>query len=234
MDHEEKKTPAWVWIAVGCSIPIVLIIVLIGGVGFFGYRVAKQMKSDTPEQRAERVMATLGCREIPEGYFPAVSLSVPFLFQMAMLSDRPFDPNEKDHTTSKEKGLIYVKSIRGQNEKKVRDFIDGKADPSELLGQGNIRLGKLKPIGRGSFEGAGGTLHWVSNQGDLQAHGNNIDGLVSLVYVECPGDSKFRLAIWYGPDPNAGKESAPPSYAGTMADADEIRTFMSQFSLCGR
>lgn len=234
MENEEKKTPAWVWVVLGCSIPVVLIIIFIGGTAIFGYRMAKQISSDTPEQRAERVKDVLGCREIPEGYFPAITISVPFLFQMAMLTDRPFDPKSKDHTVSDEKGLIYVKSIRSKDERKLRDFIEGKADPSEMLGQGNIRLGKLTPVGRGSFEGAGGTLHWSSNVGNVQAHGNNINGLVNLVYVECPADSKFRLAVWYGPDPNAGKEPATPDYAGTLADESEIRAFMSQFSLCGR
>lgn len=234
MDHEdEKKTPTWVWIVVGCSIPVVLMIILFGGMVFFGYRVANQLKG-TPEQRGEQAKEVLGAKAIPEGYYPAISLSVPFLFEMTMLSDRQIDfVKDKDKGPAfDEKGLIYVKSIRGNNEKKLRDFIDGKADPSEMLGQGNVRLGRLEPIGRGEMEGAGGVLHWASNRGNLTAHGKNIDGLVDLIYVECKGDSKFRLAVWFGPDPHKGQDLATANYSGTPADESEIRGFMSQFSLC--
>jgi hypothetical protein len=220
---------------VGCSIPVVLILILFGGALFFGYRMASQITDDSPENRSARARDVLGCEAIPEGYHPAITLSVPFLFEMTMLSDRPFEPTSKDKSPPfEEKGLIYVKSIRGNNEQKLRDFIDGKADPAELLGQGNIRIGKLEPIARGEVEGAGGILHWASNRGTMQAHGKNIDGLVSLVYVECKGDSRFRLAVWFGPDPNKDVEIAKADYAGTAASEGQIQAFMSQFSLCDR
>src|SRR6185436_17519625 len=117
-DEGDKKTPAWVWIAVGCSIPVVILILLFGGTLFFGYRMAKQIAQDTPEQRAERAKDFLGATAIPDGYYPALSISVPFLFEMTMLSDRPFDAlkDKNQHGPAfHERGLIYVKSIRGND-----------------------------------------------------------------------------------------------------------------------
>jgi hypothetical protein len=241
---EEKKTSPWVYVGIGCAIPVLLIAILFGATLFWGWRMAKQVTTENPVERAERVKQVLGAQTIPEGYYPALSLSIPFLMDLAILGDRPVDFSAKDDTKEgKEKrkpfdkqGFIFVNAIRGNRGRTIRDYIDGKADASEILQAGNVRLGDPEEIGRGSFplaDDAGHTAHFITNRGTVMAEGQRVKGLATLLYFDC-GDKRFRLGIWFGPDPTAGGPiGAPAAYAGTQADESAIKEFVAHFAPCG-
>ena len=237
MNGEERRTSPWVYVAVGCSIPVLLIVVLLGAVVFWGRSLQKHIESDTPEVRAEKVKQVLGCQEIPEGYHAMMTLSIPFLMDLAILSDKPPDFKNGKNRQAKpfdQRGFIYVKAIRGRKGKSVQDYINGEADSSEILGRGKIRAGDLEPIRRGSFPLGDMTVHYSANRGSLSAQGYPMKGIVTFVYLECPGDKRLRMGIWFGPESAADKPGQPPDYAGTPADESEIRSFLSHFSPCSR
>ncbi len=235
---EEKRTSPWVYVAIGCSIPLLLIAILLGATMFWGYRISKHIREDTPETRAEKVKQVLGCREIPEGYYATMTLSIPFIMDLAILSDRPpdFKDEKRKHRPFDKQGFIYVNAIRGRKGRSLKDYIEGKADAAELLEQGgNVRIGDREELGRGSFPLDGSTAYYVANRGSLTADRQPFRGLVTLVYFDCPGDSRFRMGIWFGPDPKAGQPAeSKVDYAGTQADQGTIREFVSQFAPCAR
>ncbi len=231
--HEEKRTSPWVYVALGCSIPLLLIVILFGATAFWGWKLKKHIVDDTPDMRAERVKQVLGCREVPEGYHAMLTVSVPFLMDLAILSDRPPDFKDKKRDPFDKQGFIYINAIRGKKGKSLRDYIEGKEDASDFFDQGNVRMGDREEIGRGSFPLEGATAYYVTNRGSLSAEGKAMRGLVSLIYFECPGDKRFRVGIWFGPDPRAGQPlGTPADYAGTHADEAEIREFVSPFAPC--
>ena len=234
---EGKRTSPWVYVAVGCSIPLLLIAILFGATLFWGYRFSKHLREDTPEIRAENVKQVLGCREIPEGYYATMTLSIPFVVDLAILSDRPPDFKEKRQQKPFDKqGFIYVNAIRGRKGRTLRDYIEGKADASELLDQGmHVEMGDREEIGRGSFPLENATAYYAANRGSIMADRQALRGLVSLIYFECPGDRRFRMGVWFGPDPKAGQPlGSAADYAGTQADEAKIREFASQFAPCAR
>ena len=63
------------------------------GVGYFGFKKVQEVQEEfkDPVARAAKVKRMLGCDELPEGYYPALSFSIPFVMQTAILSDQPFE-----------------------------------------------------------------------------------------------------------------------------------------------
>jgi len=233
--QEEKRTSPWVFVAIGCSIPLLLIVILFGATAFWGWKLKRQIVDDTPDQRAARVKQILGCEEIPGGYHPILTVSVPFLMDLAILSDRPADFKEEHRDPFDKEGFIYVNAIRGRKGRSLRDYVEGKADSSEFFNQGNVQIGEREEIGRGSFPMDGATAYYVTNRGTLSAEGKAMKGLVSLIYFECPRDQRFRVGVWFGPDPRAGQPPGTPAdYAGSHADEAKIREFVAPLAPCGR
>ena len=50
--------------------------------------------------------------------------------------------------------------------------------------------------------------------------------------VDCPRDTRMRMAIWFGPDPTPEARAESASFAGSLADEDALRESMGHFSLC--
>lgn len=234
---EERKIPVWVWIGLGCLIPIVLVVILFGGAAFWGYRTVKHITTDTPEERAVRAKEILGCAAIPEGYYPVISLRVPFLAEFTMLGDRPveFKKGHADHPV-RERGFFYVNSIKGnRGEADLRKMIEGKADIGEMTSEGGLHVGHdLETIRRGEFPLGTGTVYYAANRGSVDAQGSPVKGIVTLFHVVCPGDQRTRVGAWFGPDPKPGEPIATADFTGSQADEAQIRSFLSNFSLCPR
>ena len=141
----------------------------------------------------------------------------------------------------------------------VYDYVDGKADPSEMLGRGQVQIEDKEELGHGTIKRDDLTLHYIAHRGTIRVHGDRVTGISTLLYIECPGDEKFRMGIWFGPDTGSGeagegegeekhggaglagggkereKEQGGSAnrYAGTPADESAIREFMSHFAPCG-
>lgn len=231
--EQEKKTPIWLWIGLGCLIPVILIVGLLGGVAFFGYRTVKNITGDTPEQRTERAKAILGCDQLPDGYFPQLTVSIPFIADFTMLGDKPFDPKSGSHPAPGERGFFYVNSIKGTEQgRQARDVVEGTGDPSEITAQSGLRFGALELIRRGSFAAGPGTVHYSANRGDLSSRNKPVTGLVTLFFVDCPTDKRTRFGTWFGPDPKAAEPVATADFSGTPADEAALREFLARFSFC--
>src|SRR5262245_3202028 len=251
----QKKTSPWVWVGLGCGGLVVISAVLVVGVGMFFYGKFKNFEKQfkDPAVRAQRVREVLGAQDLPDGYYPVMTFSIPWVMDMAMLSDRELidAPKGEKPPTFEHQGFIYVRMPFTPKDATWQEFLDGKRSPDELLQGGKVRIHQRERIGRGSVPGSGGaTYHYVATRGEIEVERKELEGITTLIAVECPGDRKFRLGIWFGPDPSAGHEKAATeggageddrarpdggaaaSYAGTPADESAIKEFMSHFSLC--
>src|SRR5206468_2925010 len=93
------------------------------------------------------------------------------------------------------------------NTQKFRDYVDGKADPSEILSRGQVQIESREELGHGTIKRDDLTLHYIANRGTIRVHGDRVTGISTLLYIECPEDSKFRMGIWFGPDTGSSEAS---------------------------
>ena len=51
--------------------------------------------------------------------------------------------------------------------------------------------------------------------------------------IECEGDSRLRIGIWFVPDPDPDAAPEELELTGTPGDPDAMADFYSHFDLCG-
>jgi len=256
---EPKKTSPWMWVGLGCGgVALLCVVVLVAGGLFFYTRMKSfQKQFDDPAVRAQRVSEILGAKELPEGYYPFMTFSVPWVLDVVMLSDhefvKPSKGERREHSNFFDKwGFIYVRTPYRGRDDKWQEFLDGKRNPDELLQGRNVHFHPRDTVAKGEIPGAGGaTYHYVATRGEVEMGRDVKDGITTVIGVECPGDQKLRIGVWIGPDPTAkpAEGSAPPpagapsgkpgeigtapaAFAGSTADEAAIRSFMDHFTLC--
>jgi hypothetical protein len=234
---EKSGTSPWVWIGCGCLAAIVLAVAAVGGLGFFGVRQVRQIEQDLrdPDARRAKALEVLGAESLPEGYYPAVSLSVPFLMDMAMLSDRQAEPGAEPQPFG-ERGLVYLDVFSfGRQRDELREFFDGATTDPEVLRQQNINLDLDEVIARGEAAHPQARVRWVAHTGDVGGAGRaGQSGLVTLLLFECgESDRRLKFGIWYTPDPRLETGDETASLEGTPADGAAVEAFVAPFRPCG-
>lgn len=229
----EKKRFPWGCLLGGCAIAVVGAIAVVVGVGYLGVQKARQIGEDLkdPEKRAEKVMDVLGAEILPEGLYPGVSFSVPFVMDMALLVDTPpeIDSEPGDF---KDRGFIYFSVLTtGSARSELEDFFEGRANDAELLRQNDIELDLDQLLGRGTLEADGELLRWVAYKGFMDHHASDDPSLISMFQAEC-NDSRMRLGIWFRPAselPETAFEQASDEMAAFEAGLTE---FAGHFRFC--
>lgn len=235
MNGTPKRTSPWVYVAIGCGGALLLGVLGIVGVGVYGYRKAKQIEAEMkdPAARAAKVREVLG-GDVPDGYYPVVALSVPFLLDMAMLGDHP--PDEKGAPNKRmDRGFVYVNSLgTGQQQDELKRYFEGKTDDAEVLRQTNIHIDADETIRRGVIDLPGQSTLYLAQRGNFAMNDRRSHGLTTLVFIDCPQDSRQRLGIWFGPDPAPGEPVDTVDWSGSVADETALRDFIGRFQLCGK
>lgn len=245
MNGQPKKTSPWVWVGVGCLGAVVVAVGAVIALGMFGYQKVKQFEADLkdPQARAAKVQKILGTSRLPEGYHGVVGMSVPFVMDMAILSD--VEPDFRDGGNQRgglgQRGFIYMRTLAaGKDKQQLRDYFEGRTDDAEVLRRGNIHIRRGDVLRRGVLDMPPDMkLMYVAQRGDLEMAASRTQGITTMMLVECPADARQRFGIWFGPEPKGsgkggeGADAAPADLAGTPADEDAIREFMAHFRLCG-
>ena len=58
------------------------------------------------------------------------------------------------------------------------------------------------------------------------------DSLMTFFSVDCPGDKRARLGVWFAPDPAPGRPKEEVDLTGTIGDPEVVREFVGHFDLC--
>lgn len=148
-----------------------------------------------------------------------------------MLVDQPPEP-DGGISRDTERMFIYVKLRRGGGD--WERYIEGQADPMELLDDQGFRFRGRDLIGRDEFAVDDLRVVYTSHRGNVATGGGrNVDGLVSFMFMICPGDKKKRIGVWTGPDPARERPVSEIELDGTVADPEAMRRFLSHFDFCG-
>lgn len=233
MNGSGSKYTVWHYVGCGCAILLVLGILGVGGCFWaltnWGRQVESELKD--PEARASKARSLLGYDELPEGYHPGISFSVPLVMDVVFLGDKELptgDDLERMHGQGdlfEKRGLIYFKMRAfGQDREKLRgefDEIDFEAE--EVVGEGEVEAG-------------GATVRYTAELGETVLGTGRIPSVSVELEIDCR-DRYFREAMWFEPIPGAepGQEEIPKeSLAGTPADEAALRAFLDHFRFCGR
>jgi hypothetical protein len=109
----DGRTSPWVYVGWGCAVVALLIVLAIGGMAWWGYRLAKGIERDfkDPAARQAKTRAVVPYETLPAGYHPLGGFSVPFLMDMAMFTDRPPDAIDQGEEFDKS-GFFFISSTR--------------------------------------------------------------------------------------------------------------------------
>lgn len=223
----------WVYVGIGCGalLLIVVVAVAIGGFAVFqGFKKLGEEMND-PVAREARVKRVLGAEELPNGYHAGFAMSIPRVMELAMLGSRPPGATGENPDLG-ERGLIYVEFIGRQNEARLRDYFEGRTSDPDVLSQSNIQIDAREILQRGVIPSDTRTLMYVTQRGSVSSYGVKGDGITSVILVDCPGDRRTRMAIWFGPDTEPNAESSELDLTGTPGDEVEIASFMGHFRVC--
>jgi hypothetical protein len=206
-----KKFP-WGCVIGGCAATIVLVLVVVGVGGFFGVRALKRFGESLadPDKRAERVMEILGAETLPEGLYPGIAFSFPYVADFVFLVDSP--PKEGGEPGEMgSRGLIYFSVRADQHEQReLERFLEGEDNDAELLRQNDIRLDLDHVIGRGAIDGQDSPIRWVAYTGRLLHHGHGAESLITMLQPDCD-DARMRIGVWLRPLDELPPGLTPPA-----------------------
>jgi hypothetical protein len=233
MNGTEKKYTAWHYAGCGCAILFVLAILGIGGCFWMMTNWGRQLKSELedPEARAAKARSLLGYDELPEGYHPGISFSVPLVMDVVILGDKELPAGddlermESEHDMFEERGFLYFKMRAfGQERENVREEMDLDVD---------FRAEKV--VGEGEIEAGGATVRYTAELGETILGTGRVPSVSVELEIDCR-DGFFREAVWFEPIPGAepGQPEIPEeSLVGTPADEGALREFLDHFRFCG-
>jgi hypothetical protein len=229
---ETKRSP-WVYVGIGCLVVTVVGVIVVGGAIWYASRALKQFEADMKDPAAQDAKAKrlLGCTQLPSGYRAFVSMSVPLIMDMVILSDR--EPGAPGRRGLGERGFLYTSIIANgtADREDLRAFLEGRQHYSRVLAQQRIGIGANQTIGRGRFTNGAASVTYAAQRGELEYAQSSHTGVQGLLLIECPKDGRLRFAVWFVPDP-APSDAVAQDLSGTPADESALRAFVSPFRFC--
>lgn len=230
----ERRSP-WLYALFGCLGLVAVIVVVIAVLAFVGVRTARNIAADNedPERRGQRALEILGAAEAPGGYHAVAVVSVPFVIDMAILSDLPAG-DEPWAGEFGERGFYYVQALWGGDD--LRAFFDGETSEAATLRDMGLELDLEEHLERGDLDRRDVTTRWATFRGSTMfGPGEQIGELVTLIEFDCPGDERMRMGIWFGPAMETGGEDETQDGDATdsIPGSDAIAAFLEPIHPCG-
>lgn len=229
-----KKIPPWAYVGAGCGLSLVVGLFILAVVVFFGYRVVSDIGRGLtdPAVREERVKEFLGAEKLPDGYYPAVSLSIPMLLDLAVLADTASGPSGGIEKVQ-ERAFVYLRVTDfGEHRRELLEFLEGRNEEFQLLEESRVKVQRHEFMSRGRFEVRGAEVVFASYRAEIEMDRKRKSGIASIFTVNCPAGGRLPIGIWFGPDPWAARDIAEMEIRGTPADEEALRAFLGHFSLC--
>ncbi len=214
----------------GCGALLVAILAVLVGVAWYAYVQGKRFEEALadPEARAARSRELLGYDELPAGYHPMGGFSIPFIMEMAMLSDRDPAPGatvEGPDDAFRERGFVLMKTRADADDRRELDrFFAGERAETDFFARTDLRFEGEERLGRGTVEVAPARIEYLVARGRMELGGVVREEMLARLLIRCPDDDRLRVALWFEP--------VPAEPADGPADPEAIRRFLAHFELC--
>ena len=238
MDGGAKpRSPVWTWVGCGCGLMVALTLAAVVTITWLGYRAKQSFEADMkdPVAREARSQTILGYDELPAGYHAAGGFELPFVVEMAMLTDRDIPAGEEvdEDSAFGDNGFVFLK-VRGMDandKQRLESYLEGQSDETNVFGLDNpgVDFEPGEVIRRGRLPVAEGTVRYVAQSG-RRSRGR--ESIFAVIYVECasPPNTRQRMGVWF--EAVAETPNAADPYAGTPADEARLAEFLGHFKLC--
>jgi hypothetical protein len=215
-----------------------VVLTVIVGLAWFGYSRGQRFERELadPDARADRSRAILGYRSLPEGYHPLGGFSIPFIQQMAMLSDREPEPGETITGPADafgRRGFVYLEAISTDDRaRELEAYFEGEAEASEFFGDIDGRFQASDELSRGSVRAGGAEVRYLAERGRMAIGDDAFPAVLARLLMTCTDSSRLRVGMWFEPAPRTAGGTAEEAVPGTPADPAAIRRFLDHFRLC--
>ncbi len=230
----EKKSSPWLWIGCGCLLAILLLVGGVAGCGYLGFNRLKNFQEEMtdPDARDRKAERMLGGGGIPNGYRSQLAIGVPFFFDLVVLSDGEIldlvEQPSFDGLTAEQVGehvFSLVEFKRGEWElEDVASLFDGREKDGVSIDPG-FRFGSLEELESGSLDLPETSVEYSLRRGELSGVGDVLSGTMAMLSIDCAGDDRSRLGVWFRRDGDLGLSEATLS-------AEEVSSFLSSMALC--
>lgn len=170
-----ERKPSRSYLGCGCAAVMLLGLAGFTGLTWVGFRAGKQMEAGfrDPEARVRQVREILPYEQLPPGYQPFGAISIPFIMNTVILSDRaPETQLEEGSPDVGDRGFFYTSFLAfGSREEGLKRFVQGgQGDGSKsTIDTGSVKFEvDDRPIRTGSFSAGGGQVQFGVYRGTAQ------------------------------------------------------------------
>ncbi len=228
-----KQRSPWVYILLGCGGLAGLICLgtmVVVGLGAKAFKDVGDGVND-PQTRKENAIKQLGV--LPEGYSVVASMNM-FVMQTTLLTDREMLPDGGLQLGDGHM-FAYFRVMANENNKKAREFLQGKETDPEALSKSGINIDAKDIVKRGQLTIDGRKFSYLTTRDKIDAagKGSQESALRNVILFECPGD-QLQVGVWSQVDPDPSKDSEQLDLAGTVADEALLVKFLKPMNPCGK
>lgn len=236
-----QGTSPWVYVGCGCGGCVFLVVAAMVMTALFGVSLFEGFVTDMkdPEVRGTRAKEILGTAELPSDYQARLFVRIPFFVDVVILTDGPRDEGVEDIDDLEPLGsehlgdhaFLYL-SFRGDIDDRDFDEMFSGSNRSRNRVDFDAHFESDEVLSEGGFDLERGELRYTVHRGVLVTEDRRrVDGLYSVMRIDCPDDSRTRAALWFEKiHGEAG--GAAVELSGTPGDEDTLRRFMGQFNVC--
>lgn len=229
--EKEGRSPG-LWVLGGCGGCMVLAFIAVVGLGYAGFRWTKGVVEDleNPQARADKARATLGAETLPPGYHAAMAISVPWMVDMAILTDKEveferrnedsLDVDLADEDFGDRVFLFFRARTFGSAQDDVEDFFRGRNTGSVNIDSGSVQVRVRGLYREGEIEVNGQPVRYRIDRGDLTTEQDETEGVVTRLHFTCADSKRLHLALWTGPA--AGPLDDPAATEPEVAEAGPV------------
>jgi hypothetical protein len=233
------------WLGCGCAGLMTVVMALVVTATVATWRANERFDDELadPAARTTRARSILPFTVPPPGYYPVGGVEMPLgMLRMAVFAGR--EPGAAGEEPV-ESGFFYVSMPDWLGRKaKFREVFSGEAGPPGGISQAEVEFEAREEIGRGEVSAGGAQVLYYARRGPLSidperfgagpkgGERHRFDGIATMLFFDCPDDSRLRVGLWLAPDPAPQVPVAEADLSGTPGDPQALIALLDRFQLC--